>query len=141
MSRIKPYKAKRRIADYAALEQARKIAAEIAVAHYRTSLMKFFDRRKATEPIRWERGPGSYHGFDFLRGQMEKAQYAVMVEDDSSPRSIERSGYMIEHARRGTPIEIAQYLMKEGFIKESSDHVHGIGHRLTFTIYAAKVTP
>ena len=135
MSRIKPYKAKRRIADYQALEDARRIA----VDSYRAGLMDYFDRRRPREPIRWNPGPGCVRNFQVLMGQIEKAQYTAMIYDDSSSHSKLRSVFMIEQAGRGAALEIAKYLMNEGFIKESKEHVPGLGHRLTFTFYAAKV--
>jgi hypothetical protein len=136
MSRIKPYKSKRRIADFKALEYARSEAVE----RYRTGLMELFDRHQPREPIQWTPGPGAFHTIKVLMGQIEKAQYTVMVEDEPRPGTQSRSGFLVEHARRGAALKIAQYLMHEGFIQETNDQVHGIGHRLTFTIFAAKVS-
>jgi hypothetical protein len=134
MSRVKPYKAKMRIADYAALQRAR----NEAVYQYRQGLMEFFDRKRITDPIQWNAGPGAFRALPIIQKTIEKAQYVAMAEEMHHHAAGQRMAWILKGVREGAAYKLAQYLMAEGFIKETVDEVHGYGKRLTFTIYVAR---
>jgi hypothetical protein len=133
MSRVKPYKAKRRIADYAAIASA----CNQAVEQYRHSIQWAFDLRKPEWPICFPDIMSKKK--TSLIGRVMQAELTAIIEDEP-PWYKPRTDAMIENAQRGAVMQLAKYLSENGLVSEVRESVPGIGARLTFTCFACKIT-
>jgi hypothetical protein len=134
MSRVKPYKAKRRIADYAAIASA----CNQAVEQYRHSIQWAFDLRKPEVSIHFPDIMSKKK--TSLIGRVVQAKLTAIIEDEPRYGYKPRTDAMIENAQRGAVMQLAKYLSKNGLVSEVRESVPGIGTRLTFTCFACKIT-
>ncbi len=118
MSRVKPYKAKRRLADYAALQEARRLA----VAQY----LAFPGGRVIAEQT----------------GSIKELVFDVpMLSRSAPPYESAEEEWQIEQARSRAAGQIGRHLISNGFVQET---VHGnmpADRRTRFRLLVAKVGP